>query len=147
MGRYKEILIGDALFLAGYLFCLITSYIVPALMNVAEATLGDIVSGIIWFGTILIWILCMPIIPIGVLVHGMTKTEDHENKYMQGIAGILWFIFGLLLSIYTYYMVDPLVTSLATYTILQILLYISLISVWIFNVLIIPAYLIMKSRS
>ena len=85
----KKILIGNGFFFAGLFLIYITQYIAPTLIQFLEDDFGTTVSGIVWFGVILIWTLVTLIVPIAFIYLGLVKPVENPNPIILYAGGIL----------------------------------------------------------
>lgn len=145
MVNIKKTVIGTGTFLLGYFVCLILQHVIPALMDVVEASLGNTVSGIMWFGTIIIWVLAMVVIPIGYIIWGILEETEMKNPVFGFATSALYFVFALAFTYFTWYMITPL-QSMFSYPLLIGLFWTGLISLWVLNVIAVPTYLIIETK-
>lgn len=142
----KKLLIASTSFLLGYAYCMISQYIIPAVIDntTISATLGDTVSGVIWIGTIISWILALLVIPIALYVNALTTDEGTSNMAGVSIA-IAWSLISMI-ALYVSYFWTTGLTSVITYDILTILFWVGYIAYWAMNILVIPGYTIINAK-
>lgn len=148
---------GTFTYLIGCFIMLLTLHIVPPLANYLqnETTISgaSTLAGIIWFGLILIWILGTLVIPIGLMVWGITIPSEIKNPVFLMSIGILWFIISSAFSYFSYYMTSSISEMMSAtiggveYILPVVLFWIGLVAIWIFNIGVIPTYFIIESRS
>lgn len=153
MADFKKILLGTGAFVLAYFYGAITLHVIPPLIesiengNAAAGVAGNnTLAGILWFGLIITWFIAFIIMPIALKTWGLTTKENEENPILGISIALAWAMFTLAISYFGWYWIEPLSNSLSTYTILQACFWIGLLLVWVSNVIVIPAYLIIEAK-
>lgn len=140
----KVVNMGSIAWLIALFVLLVTQYIFPMFLNLLYV--NDTIDKIFWLGIIIIWGLVIFIVPSVFYIFGLKK----DNSQLINILGIAYAIIHFLVSVIliylTYYMHSGII-SLFNYDILILFYWISLIMVFVFNVIVIPFYIIMKIKN
>ncbi len=134
------ILKGNGLFLMGYGFAVISQWIFPILVDF----LNDKLGGLVWLGIILTWVLALIIIPLGLIIYGLTEKSESRNMFGM-IFGILYGLFAMLLAYFTYFWTATL-TSILEYPLLVTLFWVGYIIIFIMNIIIVPVVHIIEVK-
>lgn len=141
MTNMKLVLFGTGSFLIGLFYVLLSQHIFPPLI----AFLGSDLQDILWFGVIITWILALIVVPIGFFVFGLKEENEKYHDISGLIVGILFLVFSLGIVYVTWYWNVTFTASLED-NFLLILYWIGYLSVWLFNIIIVPTYLIINSK-
>lgn len=140
----KLINYGSGAWLIGWFIIFVSQYIFPILLNLLY--INDTIDSVYWIGIVLMWFLLVLVVPIGLYIVGLKK-DDSKIFNIMGIAyaGIHFFVSIILL--YLTYYIHEIFIGLIHYDILKILYWVSVIVVFIFNVLVIPIYIIINTKN
>lgn len=139
---YKKMLAGTGAFLIGYMFAIVTQYVIPTLIDQIDSST---IRGLIWLGTMFSWTLTLIVIPLGLYVWGLTNKEQSNNPIFSIAIAVIWCLFSIALTWATAYWLTPL-TGAILYPYITVNFWLGLITVWIFNIVAIPAYTIIEAK-
>lgn len=149
MVSIQKSLIASGIFLGAYAYTGISQHIIPVMLDALP--LGNTLEGIIWFGTIITWLLTTTIIPIGLWYYALTEKTGIDNPIFLTTLGILWFVMGLAFTYFTYTWTTGMVSIYdASETNIKIFLtalfWIGIIITWVMNTLVVPTKLIIEAK-
>lgn len=142
MVNYKNILIGNLIFVLAYFFLLITQYVVPPLASYLDSTLG----GVVWLGTFILSVTAILLLPIGFIYMGLTKGEPSENKMLLMGTGIIHGILAITLIYLSWYAITPMAEALEL-SLFRGMFWIGLVIIYIANTTVIPALMIIEAKN
>lgn len=143
MVNLKKILQGFGLFLAGYIIIYLMELAVPPIITALETIFTNTdLNGIIWFGIIILWTTISVIAPSFLVITGLKENNQEKNPLLI-IAVILGALFGLLLTIYGWYIIETLSNLTIGFT--NILFWMGLITIWIELIIVTPTYIIIQN--
>lgn len=142
----KKIMMGTAFFIIGYIFVAITQWMFPYLIDAVD-TLGmaDSLQGILWFGVIIVWIIALVVLPIAFIVWGLMKYEQSQNPMLNITFAVLWSVFTLAITYFTYFWL-PILAAALEYQILIALFWVGIVVILVTNVIIAPTYVIVQAK-
>lgn len=145
MTDYKMILKGYGTFIGALAMIVVLNYIVPTLVSVGESIFSSNtdISGIIWFGLIVLYVLAGVVMPLVFIYMGITAPEEPGNNIVEIILACLMFLFNLLLTFKGYYIVTSIASMIEDGFVLAIF-WVGLIAIWLATTFITPAYVIIK---
>lgn len=142
MTEYKNIIIGNVIFLISFFFLAITQYIIPPLTDFLSPTL----SGVVWTGTIIVATVATIILPSAFIYMGLTQGEEKENKFLEITIAIIHVIITIILMYLSWYAMTPLAGAL-TITLYKALFWTGLVIIYTANLIVIPAYLAIQAKN
>ena len=87
MVDYIKIIKGEIFFFIGFIMMIVLDLIMPILIDVMNSIYpSDEITNIIWFGTMLIYILAGLILPLYYIYEGII-TETSTNKFTNMLIG------------------------------------------------------------
>lgn len=147
MVNIKKTLMGTGLFFIAYFASIILQYIIPPLINTLETEHGTTLAGLSWFMTIIVLILMYLVVPLGVMIWGITEPSQNDNPIFGYATAILYAMFSIAIIFFTWYMVTPMTNAiLSDYTIITALFYIGLLGTWLMNTILVPTYMIIETK-
>lgn len=145
MADFLKILAGTGAYIIGLFGSMILQYIMPDLIDLLSEWTA--VQGIMWLGTILVWVIFMAILPVGVMVWGLTTKSEEINPFFSAIIGVFWAIFTIFITYFLYQAGWPsTVAEIWLYPLLTVLYWVGLTMLFIMNVGVIPFYLIIEAK-
>lgn len=146
----KRLLIGTAIFFLGYFLSITLHAIIPLFVetynspnNINEEKSN--IAGIIEIGVIIIYLLGMIGVPIGFYISGLHESESDKHVFGM-LGGILWFFFTVLLLYFGWFMIRAMGNSIDD-TLLAGIFWAGCINILLWNLIIIPGYVINKARN
>lgn len=183
MVDYKLILSGNALFLTGILGMILMGYLMPGIFtnlndsfnNIPDQTVttltGDTAiitqnveqnatfEAIGWIGVIIIWVLITLVMPLALIVYGLTgqiiptknNTATQEPlTILEVVKAVLWGLFTILIFYLGRFWItsfaDVINTIQTDHTLILIIFWMTVIVAVFVNVIVIPIYIIIQYR-
>lgn len=145
MAEYLKLLAGTGMYVMGLFFAMILQYIMPDLIDLLSEF--SALQGIMWLGTILVWLILMLIGPMGVMVWGLVTKSDEIPPFFNMIIGIFWSFFTLLITYFIYQAGWPsTLAEIWIFPLLTVLYWVSFVMIFLMNAGVIPFYLIVEAK-
>lgn len=153
MADLKKVISGTAIFLASFFGSIILFNFITYLTPVGDILQADYssvdnttIGGLAWLAFIIISLLGMIVIPTFLTIEGLRDEDKQQHPYAMMLAGVLIFIFGIMITVKGWYMLDAL-ASATTENYILTLYWIGLLLAWAELIIITPAYLIIKGQT
>lgn len=127
MTNLAKVTKGMMSYFIGFFVSIILYYLIPALI---DGLINTDHQAITTMGMILIWIICMLIIPAAMIVQGLREEEEQGASIMGVSAGVLYFIFVIAITIFGWFMINGL-ASVIEDQLLTVIFWLGLIVNWV----------------
>lgn len=134
MTDLKMVSKGVCYFFVGFIISLIAYHLLPTILDLFTNTNQE---GIGYIGVILIWAIAIIVFPAGITAQGLRQPEEGENTVFGIAAGVVYFIFGILLTIFGWFMIAGL-NNMIDETLLKVIFWIGFTLIWVLAVIIAP---------
>jgi hypothetical protein len=128
-------------FFGAYMVSLTLYFLMPPL--VAALTSSAEMQGLADLALIMIWILGLIVVPSAMVVQGLRDTDDTNGSILGIASGVLFFVFGVLLTVFGWFMMVGLGSVVEG--MLAGIFWVGLVLVWVLTVVVTPIMQIMDS--